>query len=108
MNTINAPLPADKNYYVYIIRCADGSLYTGYTTDVARRIAAHNSGKGAKYTKTRRPVALMRFWRFTEKGQALRAEAAIKSRPKAIKERIITEHFDEERLFQLLFPNTSP
>lgn len=103
MNTINMPSSAKKRHYVYIIRCADGSLYTGYTTDVSRRVAAHNSGKGAKYTKTRRPVTLMQSWCFVEKRQALRIEAAIKSRPKAIKERILTEQYDEERLYQLLF-----
>ena len=45
-------------HYTYIVRCADGTLYTGWTTDLARRIAAHNAGNGAKYTRTRRPVTL--------------------------------------------------
>ena len=47
----------DENY-TYIVRCADGTLYTGWTNDLKKRIKAHNSGKGAKYTKTRRPVEL--------------------------------------------------
>ncbi len=45
--------------YVYILRCADGTLYTGWTTDLNRRLAAHNAGSGAKYTRSRRPVALL-------------------------------------------------
>ena len=48
----------DENY-TYIVRCADGTLYTGWTNDLKKRIKAHNSGKGAKYTKTRRPVELV-------------------------------------------------
>ena len=43
-------------YYVYLLRCADGTLYTGFTNDLARRLAAHNAGRGAKYTRGRRPV----------------------------------------------------
>ena len=46
-------------HYVYIVKCKDNSLYTGYTTNVEARIATHNAGKGAKYTKTRRPVVLV-------------------------------------------------
>ena len=45
-------------YYVYLLRCADGTLYTGFTNDLARRLAAHNAGRGAKYTRGRRPVEL--------------------------------------------------
>lgn len=48
----------DCGHYVYVIECSDGSLYTGYTTDVERRVTEHNSGKGAKYTRGRNPVTL--------------------------------------------------
>ncbi len=48
-------------YYTYIVRCGDGSLYTGFTTDLSARIAKHNAGKGAKYTKSRLPVELVYF-----------------------------------------------
>ena len=48
-------------YYVYLLRCSDGSLYTGYTDDVERRLAVHQSGKGAKYTRSRLPVELV-YW----------------------------------------------
>jgi putative endonuclease len=53
----------DENY-TYIVRCADGTLYTGWTNDLKKRIKAHNAGKGAKYTKIRRPVELVYFERF--------------------------------------------
>ena len=65
-------------YYVYILRCADGTLYTGYTDDVERRLRAHNSGKGAKYTRSRRPVALVYTEELPDKSAALKREAAVK------------------------------
>ena len=66
-------------HYVYILKCRDGSLYTGYTNDLARRVRAHNEGKsGAKYTRSRRPVALEYSERFKTPGKALSREAAIK------------------------------
>ncbi len=65
-------------HYVYIIACSDGSLYTGWTTDVEARIEAHNNGKGAKYTRGRGPVHLLHVETFEEKGDALRREHAIK------------------------------
>lgn len=65
-------------YYVYLLRCADGSLYCGYTTDLTRRVQVHNAGKGAKYTRSRRPVLLVYREAFSEKSAALRREYAIK------------------------------
>ena len=59
----------DENY-TYIVRCADGTLYTGWTNDLKKRIKAHNSGKGAKYTKTRRPVELVYFEHFATKEES--------------------------------------
>ena len=50
--------------YTYILKCKDGSLYTGWTNDLEQRVAAHNTGKGAKYTKARRPVELVYFEEF--------------------------------------------
>lgn len=65
-------------YFVYMVRCADGTLYTGYTSDVAKRLRAHNSGKGAKYTRGRSPVTLQYLeWASTAK-EALRRERQIK------------------------------
>ena len=66
-------------HYVYILKCKDSSLYTGWTTDIEKRLKAHNSGKGAKYTKSRKPVELVYKEEFDNKSDALRREAAIKS-----------------------------
>ena len=71
--------------YVYILRCADGSLYTGWTTDIAHRLQVHNSGKGAKYTRTRLPVVLVYHEVFPTKADAMRREAAIKRMTRAQK-----------------------
>lgn len=66
-------------WYVYMLRCGDGSLYTGYTDNVERRLAVHQSGKGAKYTRSRLPVTLAYQEELPDKSAALRREAAIKS-----------------------------
>lgn len=65
-------------YTVYILRCGDGTLYTGCTNDLPRRLKAHQSGKGAKYTRARLPVELVYQEPAQDKSQALRREAAIK------------------------------
>ena len=64
--------------YTYILKCKDGSLYTGWTNDLEQRVAAHNTGTGAKYTKARRPVELVYFEEFETKEQAMKREYAIK------------------------------
>ena len=64
--------------YTYILKCKDGSLYTGWTNDLEQRVAAPNTGKGAKYTKARRPVELVYFEEFETKEQAMKREYAIK------------------------------
>ena len=69
-------------YYVYLLRCADGTLYTGFTNDLARRLAAHNAGRGAKYTRGPRPVELVYWESFSNKSSALRRECAIKRLPR--------------------------
>ncbi len=65
-------------YYVYIVRCSDNSLYTGSTNDIENRIAAHNEGKGSKYTRSRLPVELNYSETCSSKSAALKREAAIK------------------------------
>ena len=67
-----------KAWYVYILRCKDGTLYTGSTDDVERRLAVHNSGKGAKYTRSRRPVEIVYTEECESYSAALRREYAIK------------------------------
>ena len=64
--------------YTYVLRCADGSFYTGWTTCLERRVAAHNAGTGAKYTRSRRPVALYYYEAFPTKEEAMRREWEIK------------------------------
>lgn len=66
-------------YHLYILKCADNSLYTGITVDLARRVAEHNSSKlGAKYTRARQPVKLVYSKKFPSRSAALKAEARIK------------------------------
>lgn len=70
---------------VYMLRCGDGSLYTGWTNDLAKRLEAHQSGKGAKYTRTHAPVALVYWEPCDTKSEAMRREAAIKRLPRGQK-----------------------
>ncbi|MDW7668441.1 MAG: GIY-YIG nuclease family protein [Bacillota bacterium] len=76
-------------YYVYIIKCSDDTLYTGYTNNIEERIQTHNSGKGAKYTRGRLPVELQYYEEFDDKGQALKREHEIKKLNKADKVKLI-------------------
>lgn len=64
--------------FVYIVRCKDGTLYTGWSVDVEARVRAHNAGRGARYTKTRRPVKLIYSEKVPTRGEALRRERIIK------------------------------
>jgi len=68
----------DKGYYTYMIECADGTLYTGWTTDITQRIETHNLGKGAKYTRARLPVRLLASWCFETKSEAMKWEWQLK------------------------------
>ena len=76
-------------WFVYIVRCTDASLYTGIARDVSARIAQHDAGKGARYTRGRGPLALCAVRKCTSKGDALRLELAIKRLPRDAKERLI-------------------
>lgn len=67
-------------YYVYILRCRDGTLYTGMTPDLPRRMAAHRAGTGAKYTRSHPPEELAAVWATEEKTDAMRLEYAVKKR----------------------------
>lgn len=75
--------------YTYIVSCRDGSLYTGWTKDLERRVKAHNEGKGAKYTKSRRPVKLVYYEEFETKKEAMRREYEIKQLSRREKEQLI-------------------
>lgn len=73
------------SFYVYILACSDGTLYTGYTDNPERRVRVHNAGKGAKYTRSRRPVELVYREAFGDKSAALRREREIKRLTRAQK-----------------------
>ena len=75
--------------YTYIVRCADGTLYTGWTNDLEKRIHAHNSGEGAKYTRSRRPVELVYYEEHETKEEAMSREWHIKKLSRSEKEKLI-------------------
>lgn len=77
--------------YTYIVECSDGSLYTGWTNDLDKRIRAHNAGKGAKYTKSRRPVSLVYHEEFQTREEAMRREWEIKQMTREKKMKMIRE-----------------
>lgn len=78
-------------HYVYVVRCANGSLYTGYTKDIEARIAAHNEGKGGRYTRAHRPVELIASWNFATKREALQIEYRIKQLPRQKKLELVQQ-----------------
>ncbi len=71
--------------YVYILRCSDGSLYTGWTTDLQRRVADHSAGRGGRYTRSRRPVQLVYSESHSTRSASMQREAAIKRWPRTRK-----------------------
>ncbi|MDD5463459.1 MAG: GIY-YIG nuclease family protein [Methylococcales bacterium] len=77
-----------KPWFVYIVRCRDNSLYTGIALDVQQRIEKHNSGDGAKYTRSRRPVKLVRKEKYATESQARKREAEIKGLTRIEKENL--------------------
>jgi len=82
---------ASKHNYTYMVKCADGSLYTGWTTDLEKRIRTHNEGKGAKYTRSRRPVELAYCEAFDTKEQAMSREFHMKRLTRQQKEALAGE-----------------
>nr|WP_026216245.1 GIY-YIG nuclease family protein [Streptococcus caballi] len=70
----------DKKAYMYVLECSDGTLYTGYTTNLEHRLKTHNAGKGAKYTRARLPVELLYFETFDSKQAAMSAESYFKQK----------------------------
>lgn len=79
------------NHYFYVLECADGSYYAGYTNDLEKRLAAHNAGKGAKYTRAKGPVQIIHQEIFETKPLAMKAEYAFKQLSKPQKVRYIAE-----------------
>ncbi|WP_028854935.1 GIY-YIG nuclease family protein [Psychrilyobacter atlanticus] len=87
-------------YYIYMLGCGDGSVYTGITNDVEKRIEAHKSGEGAKYTRGRGPFELLSLWETKTKSQACRVEYFIK---KHTKKKKILFYTDGEYLVNLIY-----
>jgi predicted GNAT superfamily acetyltransferase/predicted GIY-YIG superfamily endonuclease len=81
-------------WFLYIVEAADGSFYTGITTDVTRRIKEHNAGRGARYTRSRRPVTLLAAWRTFGQGKALKLEHHLKRQSRAQKLALVTSQSD--------------
>ena len=79
----------EKKWFLYILRCGDGSLYTGTTTDVEARLAQHRAGKGAKYTRGRGPLEVVYTEKCEDHSAALKRELAVKALPREEKERMI-------------------
>lgn len=75
--------------YVYIVECADGSFYTGWTLDIKRRIAQHNNGTGGKYTRSRPPIVLKYYEEYETRSQAMKREAQIKKLTRSEKQNLI-------------------
>lgn len=78
-------MDCNKKYYTYVLICSDNTLYTGFTTDITKRIKTHNSKKGAKYTRTRIPVKLIYYEVFDDKSSALKKERVIKKMKRQVK-----------------------
>lgn len=77
------------SHYVYVVECSDGSLYTGYTTDPERRVAEHDAGEGAKYTRGRGPVDLVHLEEYDTRSGAMSREYEVKQLSRQAKERLI-------------------
>ncbi|MGB9930626.1 GIY-YIG nuclease family protein [Haloarcula amylolytica] len=80
---------ARSPYHVYVLRCSDNTFYTGYTTDVERRVREHDAGDGAKYTRGRTPVELIHVESFDSQSEAMSREYEIKQYTRAEKERLV-------------------
>lgn len=89
----------NKACFTYIVRCADGSLYTGWTNNIDERVNAHNEGRGAKYTRTRGPVQLVYLKAFDTKSEAMSYEYAIKKMKRIEKESLLLSY--KENVHQL-------
>lgn len=88
-------------FFIYMLRCTDGSLYSGITTDIERRFREHaaKDGKGAKYTASHRPVGVASLWQTEEKKDAMRLEYRLKKLVKADKEKLVAEPMKLDKYF---------
>ena len=93
---MNKELPSQRSYFTYLLECADGTYYCGWTDNPARRLEAHNSGSGSRYTRSRRPVRLVYLECFSSRNEAMRREAGIKKLTRQQKEALICSMPDPE------------
>ncbi len=84
-------------HYTYMVECSDKTLYTGWTTDLKKRIQAHNAGRGAKYTRNKRPVRLVYYEEYETKGEALQREYALKQLSREEKQILIRKKNPENQ-----------
>lgn len=91
--------------YIYVVEYADKSFYTGYTTDIVRRIKLHNAKKGAKYTRARGPVTLVYFEEYETKSEATKAESSFKKLTRMQKEQYIFENISKEKENKIRYYN---
>jgi putative endonuclease len=91
VSTRARPAPSDPlTAWTYVVRCADDSLYVGFARDVDDRVAAHNAGRGARYTRARRPVRLVWCWRASSTERARRLEGLLKQLRRSARLRLVT------------------
>lgn len=95
------------SYFVYIIKCSDNTLYTGYTTDLEKRIRCHNEKKGAKYTRSRLPVTLVYSHEFSDQHTALQAEYFIKKQPTNDKKKLLSGELTIEEILKKCLKSSS-
>ena len=88
---------AAKCWFVYMVECSDGTIYTGITNNIEQRIIKHNSGKGAKYTRARIPVVLKAYWTYDLKSEAAKAEYAFKQLSREEKMELIAKCAEVKR-----------
>jgi putative endonuclease len=86
-----AGIMTSKEFFTYMLSCRDGSFYTGWTTDLEKRLRVHNTGKGARYTRSRLPVKLLASWEFSTQAEAMRFENQVKRLSRAEKLALIAE-----------------
>lgn len=96
-----------KSSYMYVLECSDNTLYTGYTTDLKKRLLAHNSKKGAKYTKARVPVSLKYYEKFSTKSEAMKRECEFKKQTRLQKKIFILENLTAKKKEKISVINKS-
>ncbi|MDL5143707.1 GIY-YIG nuclease family protein [Bacillus atrophaeus] len=94
-----------NNHYFYVLKCKDNSLYAGYTNDLQKRLKTHNDGKGAKYTRARRPVTLLFAEAYSTKREAMQVEYYFKTLTRKKKELYIKEKRNSKEAVYVKAPN---